>query len=94
MIEVDKGIFFYTNEIKDDGFVRINGYVVYPDGYVMDMGSIKEGEGNFLYDKSYIYKWPAYREYPYIFDIKDRCLIIDREFTKERMRLIKSRIMK
>ena len=94
MVEIDKGIYFYTNEVKDEGFIKIHGYVVYPDGYIMDMGFIKKDCGTFLYDKSYIYKWPINREYPYIFDIKDRCMIIDREFAKERIRRIKSSIKK
>ena len=94
MVEINKNIFLYTKEVREDGFIKINGYIIYPDGYVLDMGSIKKGEGNFLYDKTYVYKWPLNREYPYIFDIKDRCLIIDREFSKERIRMIKNSIKK
>lgn len=94
MIEIDKGTYLYISEVSDYGFIKMNGYVVYPDGYVMDMGCIKKDCGTFLYDKKYVYKWPIDREYPYIFDIKDRCMIIDREFAKERIRMIKSSIKK
>ena len=57
----------------------LHGQIVYSDGDILSLGEIRNGEGNFLYDKDYVYKWSFNRYMPVIYDINSRCELIDRK---------------
>ena len=55
----------------------IHGILVYNDGYEYDLGRMKNGTGNFLYDSKYVYCWLFNKSMPFIYDVSERCEVTD-----------------
>ena len=64
--------------VLDEGAL-ISGHIQYDDGTLIRLGYLKKGNGNFAYDREYVYIWSFDKGMPKIFDVKNRCELLDRE---------------
>ena len=70
-------------KIVEDDITFLQGTIIYYDGERLDVGRVKYGEGNFLYDSKYVYRWRIDKEYPEVYDIEKREKEISSEDSKK-----------
>ena len=79
MIILNREAILVLEDCTSDNINYTHAYIQYFDGYKLEIGNIKKGEGNFLFDSNFVYKWPLNKGTPIIFDIKNRCEILNTE---------------
>ena len=79
MIIINEQAMLIIEDIDLDEYICKHAYITYKDGNTFDIGYIKEGEGNFLFDNRYVYKWPFNKGEPIIYDTLERHEVIDKE---------------
>jgi len=70
-------------DIIEDNNTYVQGKIIYADGEILDIGKVIKGQGNFLYDENYVYRWRIDKEYPSVYNIHDRKEVIDKEVSKQ-----------
>jgi hypothetical protein len=82
MIILDSKTLLELADEQEDGTYYVHGYIIYAvDGFRYDIGRVKKGEGSFLYDKQYVYRWRLNDEYPHAYNIEERREELSKEKT-------------
>ena len=81
------------NEVEDN-IEYVHGYIIYAeDRFRLDIGRIIKNQGNFLYDKNYVYRWRIDKEYPSVYSIKERKEVISKETAAQLIKHYKSFVL-
>ena len=91
MIILNSTTLLVLEDEVEDNIEYVHGYIVYAeDSYRFDIGRIIKNQGNFLYDKNYVYRWRIDKEYPSVYNIKERREEISKETAVQLMKHYKS----